>query len=392
VVANLQKEGFDARLLEGSDTLIRKSMRFNSCQCTPLNIIAQEFIDYVETHDLDPARTLLWIGASKIACNIGLYPHRIQHILDAYGSGMQNAGVYTGGLSLADISMKLPLNTYLSFMFGGLLRKLGCRIRPYETVPGTTDRALRKSLALLESAFRFGRSKETALAQVVEWFESIEIRQQAASRSRPKVAIFGDLYVRDNELINQDLIHFIEAHGGEVVTTPYSAYVKMIAQPYLRKWFVEGHYLQALSSKTLIATISPLEKKYYRYFQSILKEPEPVYDESPQQILDRYNIRIENTGESMENILKIYYLKKYHPDITLFVQTSPAFCCPSLITEAMAATIEKITRTPIVAITYDGTGGNKNEVVAPYLAFPRQAGQADRSIEGARFCKTFIIR
>jgi predicted nucleotide-binding protein (sugar kinase/HSP70/actin superfamily) len=257
-------------------------------------------------------------------------------------------------------------------MFGGLLKKIGCRIRPYEQVPGSTDRALRKSLSLLESAFRFDRSKEAALAQVIEWFESIETCQKDLFSYRPKVAIFGDFYVRDNELINQDLIHFIEAHGGEVVTTPYSAYVKMIAQPYLRKWFVEGRYLQALSSKTLIATISRLEKKYYRYFQSILKEPEPVYDESPQEILDTYNIRIENTGESMENILKIYYLQKYHPDIALFVQTNPAFCCPSLITEAMSCAIETATRTPIVSITYDGTGGNKNEVITPYLAFPRK--------------------
>ena len=92
--------------------------------------------------------------------------------------------------------------------------------------------------------------------------------------------------MRDNELINQDLIHFIEAQGGEVVTTPYSAYVKML-QPYLRKWFVEGHYLEALSSKALIATISHLEKTYYKYFQRILKEPEPIYDESPQEILCR---------------------------------------------------------------------------------------------------------
>jgi hypothetical protein len=89
-----------------------------------------------------------------------------------------------------------------------------------------------------------------------------------------------------------------------------------------------------------------LKKTYYKYFQRILKEPEPVYDESPQQILDMYNIRIENAGESMENIIKIYHLKKYHPDIALFVQTSPAFCYPSLITQAMANRIERITHTP----------------------------------------------
>ena len=74
------------------------------------------------------------------------------------------------------------------------------------------------------------------------------------------------------------------------------SYVKMIARPYLRKWFVEGSYVQALSSKALIATITRLEKRYLRYFQRILKEPEPVYEEPPQQILDRYYIRIENTG------------------------------------------------------------------------------------------------
>jgi predicted CoA-substrate-specific enzyme activase len=370
VVANLQKEGVDARLLTGSDTIIRKSMRFNSGQCIPLTIIAREFIDYMETHDLDPARTVLWIGNSKIACNIGLYAHQIQNILYAYGQGMQQAGVYTGRLSLADISTKLPVDTYLAYMFGGLLKKMGCHVRPYEKCSGTTDRVLRKSLSLLESAFRFGRSKEAALAQVIAWFEVIEQRQ--APPTHPKVAIFGDLYARDNELINQDLIHFIEAHGGEVVTTPYSSILKMIAQPYLRKWFFEGHYLEALSSKAFITAITHREKAYYKYFQRILKEPEPVYNESPQQILAAYGIRIENTGESMENILKIHYLKKYHPDISLFVQTSPAFCCPALITEAMAALIEKISHTPIVSITYDGTGGGKNEVITPYLKFPWQ--------------------
>jgi len=371
VVANLQKEGIDARLLQGSDATTRKSMRFNGGQCIPLNIIAQEFIDYVEIHDLDPGRAVLWICASQIACNIGLYPHHIQNIFNAYGRGFENAGVYTGSLSLADISMKLPVNTYFAYMFGGLLKKMGCRIRPYEKIPGATDGIVKASLQLLETAFRGRLSKEDALDQVIGWFDAIERHGTDRTRPRPQVAIFGDLYVRDNELMNQNLIHFIEEQGGEVVTTPYSAYLKMIARPYLRKWFVEGHYMEALSSRALVATITHLEKTYYKYFQRILQEPEPVYITPPQEILSAYGLRIENTGESMENILKIHYLKKYHPNIALFVQTSPAFCCAALITEAMAAIIEKLTRTPMVSITYDGTGGNKNEIITPYLKFPR---------------------
>jgi hypothetical protein len=75
----------------------------------------------------------------------------------------------------------------------------------------------------------------------------------------------------------------------------------------------------------------------------------------------------------------VYYIKKYYPDISLFVQTSPAFCCPSLITEAMSRKIEKNTGVPIVSITYDGIGGSKNDVIIPYIKFPRKSYQDKES-------------
>ena len=376
VVAGLRRVGIDARLLEETPTCIQKSLRYNSGQCIPLNIITQEFIDYVESHQLDPAKTVLWMVSSTISCNLGLFPHHIKTLLDAYGRGMEKVGIYTGSLSFTDISLKLPLNTYLAYMVGGLVRRVGCKIRPYERVSGATDRVIKEGMDVLVEAFSGNLSKEKAVAEVVSRFEAIETIRDVSvfrrDRQRPKVAIFGDLYARDNEVINQDLIHFIEDQGGEVITTPFSSFVRMIAGPYLRKWFIEGHYLDVLSSKAFCATATRLEKTYYSYFNRILGEPPQAYDESPQKILSRYNLRIEHTGESMENILKVFYIKRHYPDVSLFVQTSPAFCCPSLITEAMAKEIEIKTGVPVVSITYDGTGGNKNEAIIPYLKFPRK--------------------
>ena len=369
IVANLQREGIDARLLEGSETSIQKSLRHNTGQCTPLNIVAQEFIDYIERHNLDPAKTALWMSAAEIACNIKLYPYHIKSILNYHGNGLEKADVYVGSLSFADISMKLPVNTYFGYMFGGFIRKIGCKIRPYEKFRGTTDRTIEKSINILTDAFLGNRSKEDALSEVILHFENIGISKE----KRPKVAVFGDLYARDNEVINQNLIHFIEDNGGEVITMPYSSFVKMITRPYLRKWFIEGRFLNVLSYKTLITRVRIEEKTYYKYFERILNEPDHEYNESPEKILSEYNIRIENAGESMENILKVFYIKKYYPDISLFVQTSPAFCCPSLVTEAMARKIEKNTGVPIVSITYDGIGGNKNDVIIPYIKFPRES-------------------
>ena len=126
-----------------------------------------------------------------------------------------------------------------------------------------------------------------------------------------------------------------------------------------------------------MSTLKRKEKVYYSYFERILNEPEPEYNEPAKEILARYNLRLENTGESMDNILKIHYTKKHHPDLALFIQASPAFCCPALVTEAMANEIERKTDTPVVSITYDGTGGSKNDIIIPYLKFPRTGCRED---------------
>ncbi len=378
LAANLVRAGFDACCLEETSAVIRRSMRFNSGQCTPLNIIAQEFVDFVETRGLDPAQTVLWMPAGEIACNIKLYPHYIKNILHSYGNGMDQAEVYPGQLSMLDISVMLPVNNYFAYMFGGIIRKIGCKFRPYERHKGSTDQMIDRAIDILQDAFWGHRAKQDAVSEVVAGFEAIELIDRSARRGRSKVAVFGDLYARDNDVMNQNLVHFIEEHGGEVITTPYSEYLKLVSRPYLRKWLIEGHYLNAISSQALMATLKKKEKVFYAQFQRVLKEPEPEYSEPARDILAHYHVRLENTGESMDNILKIHYIKKHHPDVALFVQASPAFCCPALVTEAMANEIERQTGIPVVSITYDGTGGNPNDAIIPYLKFPRETARSRR--------------
>ena len=368
LVATLQNEGYDAHLMQETDHTIRESLKTNSGQCIPLNAIAQGLIHTIEEQGFDPAATQLWLNRSTLACNIPLYAHHIKTILMDKGQGFEKTGVYVGELSFADISLKAAMNAYFAYVLGGMIRKVGCKIRPYEVNRGETDRVINKSIKILSAAFRGKRSKEEALSEVISHFEWIETQVT----DRPKVAVFGDLYVRDNRVMNQDLVRFIEAHGGEVITTPYSEYAKMIASSYFKKWFKEGHYLSLLSYKALLVTMTQLERSYCKIVNRILDEPEHEYSDSPEDILAAYAISSENTGESMDNILKIHYVKKYYPDVSLFVQASPALCCASLITEAMKGAIEEKTGVPVVSITYDGTGGNKNSAIVPYLKFPRR--------------------
>ncbi|HMA86907.1 MAG TPA: acyl-CoA dehydratase activase-related protein, partial [Desulfosalsimonadaceae bacterium] len=368
LVENLRREGIDTRLMPQSPEMVQQSMSLNAGQCIPINVIVKGYVDYIRDHDLDPAKTLLWMGKSDIACHLGLYPYELKQILNNYSHEMKQTGVYTGPISFTDISLRSAINTYFAFMFGGMLRKLGCKIRPYETVKGVTDQVMDECLAILGESFAGRRSKGSAVSEVVSRFEEIPVQRE----NRPKAAIFGDLFVRDNPVMNQDLIHFIEACGGEAIATPYTDYAKMVAKAYFKKWFTEGRYMELLRSKTLLIGLAHLEKTYFRYFNRILNEPEPNYEVPAAKILSPYRMIAEQTGESMDNILKIYYLTRHHPDLSLFIQTSPALCCPSLVTEAMASEIEARTGIPVVALTYDGTWSEKNHAIIPYLKFPRQ--------------------
>ncbi len=370
IVSILKNEGFHALLMEETPETLKKSILTNTGQCIPLNAVAAGFIHTIEKNNLDPANCALWLNYSEIACNIKMYPYHIKKILEKNGCGFEKSEIYKGELSLFDISFRTSTNAYFAYMFGGLLRSIGCKIRPYEINKGQTDRVLQNTLSILCNCFEKGESKEEALKKVSELFLKIDTRTE----SRPKVGIFGDLYARDNYIINQDLVHFIEDNGGEVITTPYYKYIKIIANSYFKKWFKEGKYLSLISYGALLVAMQVMEKKYYKYFEPFLSKSAFEVKDSYEGILSEYGILQEHTGESMDNILKIHHIINEYPDLKLLVQTNPAFCCPGLITEAMTQKLEAKINVPIVSITYDVSGGNKNKVIIPFL---KNSGRKD---------------
>ncbi|HQK99685.1 MAG TPA: acyl-CoA dehydratase activase [Smithellaceae bacterium] len=362
------REGIDARMVPLTEQTLQRGLRTNSGQCLPVNLIAQSYIDYIEDNLLDPAQTMGWCFDSHVACNIRLYPQLIKGLLEAAGGGMEHVEVYIGSISLADISMQASIEAYFAYMFGGMLRKIGCKLRPYEKIEGVTDRVIAQSVNILYNTFLGGRSKDDDLAKVISLFKKIEISPAV----RPKVAIFGDLYARDNDVFNQNLISCIEAYGGEVLTTPFSEFAKLISGPYMRRWFLEGEYKDVLFTKTLITLINQLDKSYYKIFNELIHEPPLDYDIDYRKVYDQFNLTVQHFGESADNLLKISSLVDHDPDISLFVQTNPAFCCAGLVTEAMAESIERATGIPVVTLNYDGTGKNINSKVSPYIKFPRR--------------------
>ncbi len=366
LAANLRREGIDARVLSEDPLVIRKSMRHNTGQCLPLNVIVQEAMDYVRGHGLVASATSLWMPQSLLSCNFGMFPSFMKSIFEAEGMG--GLQVYRGDMYYLDISLRATLNAYRAYLVGGLLRRVGCRLRPYEVVPGATDQATQKALQTLLPAFEGQRPKTEAFREAASWFESVEVGD---GRRRPKAAVFGDIYVRDNDVMNQGLVRAIEEAGGEAITTPYTEYVRIVAKAYFHKLMESGDWLQSLEYHALWQFVDSIGKDCRAPFERYL-DPDPAVDAArDQELVQAIGLRTEHSGESFDNLLKIAHLAHGHPDLALFVQASPSFCCPSLVTEAMARDIERWTRVPVVSITYDGTGQYRNDAVVPFLKLAR---------------------
>ena len=369
--AGLQDAGIDTQLLDETPGSIQRSLGHNTGQCVPLNIIVSEFVESVNERGLDPARCSLWLPNSSIGCNICFFPQLGKGLLESIGGGFEKAEVYAGDLTGIEVSPRASFNLFFAYLFGGHLRRMQCHTRPYEVNPGETDRAVAWSQEMFRQAILGEVPKVQAVKDVVERFLGIEV----VRLPRIKVALFGDLYARDNDVLNQDLVRLIEAHGGEALTTSYTEYCRVIAKPYLKKWFREGLYKDVLLSAPFVYGQDLLELPFRKEFDRVLGE-EVVVNPQPkvEDLLDIYGLRMHHTGESFDNILKLYHILERHPDVALFVQTNPAFCCPSLVTEAMAGQIESETGVPVVTVTYDGTASPKNDVVIPYLDLAERRG------------------
>ncbi len=102
-------------------------------------------------------------------------------------------------------------------------------------------------------------------------------------------------------------------------------------------------------------------------YDRTLRKPPVINPRALEKQLSAFNIHLYHSGESYDNILKTFYILKNYPDVALFVQTNPSFCCPSLVTEAMTRQIRQQTGVPIVTITYDGTSETMNDSIVPYI-------------------------
>ena len=368
ISAAFEHAGYQSRLIDETPATVVSSLRLNDGQCLPISSIVQGAVETIQKHHLKPEKTALFLNAiSQLACNFPQYPLMAKKLLQQRGEGFENVQIFATDVTLTGFPLDLIYDIYCSYLLGGLLRKIGCKLRPYEAVSGEADRLIESSLRRLHSCLAEGGPKDAAFAEIVADFRRLPLGERRPPR--PKVSIIGDLYVRDNNIFNQQLIADLEAYGAEVVTVPFTYVVRLLADRYTYGLYKTGRYVALLRDKLLIEVFEQLERRFYQIAREVLEEDLPVFDQSVFAPLGKYGLSLKHDGETTENIMKIYSLLTHYPDLAMFVHVNPIFCCPGLVSESLFRAVEKDIGIPIVSVVYDGTTARKNEVLAPYLHY-----------------------
>ncbi len=371
ICAAFEHAGYNPLLIDEQPDTVTSSLRINDGQCLPISTIVQGAVETVTKHKLDPKKTVLFLNTlTNLACNFPQYPVIAQKMLEQ-SQGAEGMRVFATEFDMRSMPYELIYDVYSAYLLGGFLRKMGCKIRPYELTPGRTDVLIEEAKNEFYEAIARGRSRDEIFDRVVQRLSEIPVSEDFGKR--PKVSIIGDLYVRDNDVFNQDLIRYLEEIGAEVVTTPFNYILRLLAAKRNFYYMEEGQYFNLLRSKLLIEVLERVEKRFFQSANKILNETFPEFEEATFEHLKKYNMSLEHGGETAQNIIKIYSALEHVPDISLIVHVNPIFCCAGLVSEAIFKKVEKDIGIPIVSITYDGTNAPKNEALAPYLHFIRRA-------------------
>jgi len=254
----LTHAGIRAMVVEQTPDTISQSLRINDGQRLPVSILTQGIRHTIHSHGLDPEQVAFFCNSeAELACNLPQYPVMIKQGLEKMGNGMERVDILVTWFLPTDLPLELVYEIFMAYALAGLIQKILHRIRPREKTIGATDRCFRAASDRLFQCFASGASKEETFRQVVSDFLTID----TTGGPLPQVGIVGDLFVRDNDAFNQELVRHCEKAGAEVITLPFLDSLNLLAEKHFQTQWEDGRYINLLRDKVAYTTLTLFNRK-----------------------------------------------------------------------------------------------------------------------------------
>lgn len=350
--------GYKAMVMNLEQKMINLGYKFCSGgECMPNVAIIGSLLEIIKKENLRPDKTILYLPTLCLGCNFNQFT-----ILTDFVAGNENLeGLKIANPNAVKSIEELPkeLNTSLLSMniLGSILYKLLHRYSPYEKNKGESKSVLKKSIEIIKKHLDEKKSLSEAGNNIRELFLNIDINKER----KPRIGILGDLYVKYNSVLNDDLFDSIEDLGGEVFIPSFTETVANLLDADIRENGLERKYLSGLNI---------FEGRFERMFSGLIDDGfEPPINECI-ELMHEFGLNHYIAGETTINISRmLYYIK--HKLVDAVVHINPVFCCPGVVSSSIFRKIQKKFNIPIIDLFYDGTN-KPNKIIAPYMHYLRQ--------------------
>ena len=250
-------------------------------ECLPCTLMTGDMVRLIKDGGVDPAKAAFFMPGSCGSCRYDLF-NTLQRIVFE-DMGLEQAALvdeYQGAnrkLHAVMSGASYGMLAWRGFIAADILEKLRLHIRPYETVPGETDRAYRTCLDQLVQVVEARGDVEQAVIEMVHTMGTVPVDRR---RFCPLIGLVGEAYLRNVDYASNDLIRSVEQMGGEIRMPAimevlwYSLYKQRYFQELGRK------RIRALVSRLQHGILNRIERKLRRHTASALPSPyeKPIWD------------------------------------------------------------------------------------------------------------------
>ena len=250
IVAAFQACGGDAEALPPSDeeTLELGRRLTSGKECYPLILTTGDLAKLLQRPDFNPETSAFFMPSADGPCRFGQYHRFHRMVLDDLGypqvpvySPDQNENMYKEvGMVGGDFS-RVAWNGMVAI---DLLEKKLRETRPYESIPGESDKVYAHYLIQVFDALRTRGDLTGALKEARRTFDDVSL---SLNGGKPIVGVVGEIYTRANQFSNENAVREIEALGGEVWMPPIGEWLLYVTHSSKATAMVNRHFRELLT-------------------------------------------------------------------------------------------------------------------------------------------------
>jgi predicted nucleotide-binding protein (sugar kinase/HSP70/actin superfamily) len=364
----------------------------NGDECYPARVTMGDFLEVAQQPDFDPRHSAFLMATADGPCRFGQYAPLLRKTLRdlGYGEVLVFAPETQAGYSdVGKLGKGFVRLAWRALVCADLLRRVLLQTRPYETVPGSADRAFRISVNDLEKTVanccddtdcQLNRLL-ACLQRARRRFHELPVRYES---QRLLIGVVGEIFCRLNTFCNQDVVRRLEAQGAECWMSDIAEWIAYTNAEELRLLKLNG---RGLSLDTLRSYVrSNVQQRDERALTAIFHQEFVGYEE-PRDVgeviaLARpYLPSCGVEGEMVVSVGKAAYLARHGADGV--VDISPFTCMNGIVSEAIYPRLSRDHGgIPIRSFYFDGTQSDLDRDVGIYLELAKAYRENKRYARG----------